>query len=112
MSKFTIKDSGKREQYQSGMVRDITEEKTDYSLVFDGPLIERLAVHLTKGAKKYTKRNWMKANGQEELDRFKESATRHFIQWSRGDLDEDHFAATIFNLNAYEYLKHKLEGQS
>lgn len=112
MSEFKIKDSGKRAEYKSGMVRDLTEDKIDYSLVFDGPLINRLAVHLTKGAKKYNKRNWLKANGQEELDRFRESAVRHFMQWYYGENEEDHFSATVFNLNAYEYLKEKLNNES
>ncbi len=108
---FTIKDSGQRQQFSSGMQRDVTTEKTDYSLVFDGPLLERLAVHLTKGARKYDARNWMKATGQEELDRFRSSAVRHFVQWLRGDQDEDHFSATVFNLNGAEYVKAKLEGK-
>ena len=60
---FKIKDSGERKQFESGMVRDITEGKTDYTLIMDGPMFDRWAVHLTKGAKKYAKRNWMKANG-------------------------------------------------
>jgi len=108
MSQFKVKDSGKRQTYNSGMVRDVTEDKIDYSLVFDGPLVKRLALHLTKGAQKYDKRNWLKAGGTEELERFRESAVRHFTQWLYGDVDEDHFSATVFNLNAYEYLKDKL----
>lgn len=105
--KFVIKDSGKREQFESGMVRDTTGDKIDYMLVLDGPMFERWAVHLTNGAKKYAKRNWMKAAGDEELNRFKESALRHFIQWLHGDRDEDHAAAIIFNINGVEYVKEK-----
>ena len=54
------------------------------------------------------KRNWMKAREQEELDRFKESALRHFLQWYDGDTDEDHAAATIFNMNGAEYVKEQI----
>lgn len=108
MSGFAVKDSGKRTQFDSGMVRDITDGKTDYALVLDGPMFERWATHLTKGAVKYEKRNWMKAEGREEYDRFRESAFRHFLQWYRGETDEDHAAATIFNLNGAEYVKTKL----
>lgn len=104
-----IKDSGKRKSFASGMVRDITEGKTDFLLTRDGPMYERWAVHLTNGAKKYAKRNWMKAQGQEELERFKESALRHFEQWLRGDEDEDHASAVYFNINGYEYVKGKLK---
>lgn len=100
-----MEDSGKRLEFASGMVRDTTEGKTKYHLVLDGPMFERWAVHMTKGANKYTDRNWMKANGNEEYDRFKESAFRHFMQWYRGDTDEDHAAATFFNINGAEYVK-------
>jgi len=100
-----IKDSGKRKEFASGMVRDVTEGKIDYTLAFDGPMFERYAKHLTKGAVKYSKRNWMKAKGQEELDRFRESALRHFLQWCRGETDEDHAAAVFFNINRAEYVE-------
>lgn len=105
---FVIKDSGERKAFSGGMVRDITEGKTDYSLVLDGPMFDRWAVHMTKGASKYAKRNWMLATGQEELERFRESALRHFIQWYRGAIDEDHASAVFFNVNGHEYVKGKL----
>lgn len=106
---FVIKDSGKREQFSSGMVRDISGNKTDYTLILDGPMFERWAIHLTNGAKKYAKRNWMKAAGEEEYNRFKESALRHLIQWFHGERDEDHAAAVFFNINGAEYVKEKME---
>ena len=104
MTDFEIKDSGERQEFDSGMVRDTAEDKIDYTLAFDGPLLDRYAAHLTEGAKKYAKRNWMQARGPEEMARFKDSATRHFRQWLRGDMDEDHFAATVFNMNGFEYV--------
>src|SRR3990167_11259897 len=105
---FEVKDSGKREEFESGMVRDTTEGKTDYMLAFDGPMFKRWAEHLTKGAKKYEKRNWMKAQGQAELDHAMESLGHHFIQYLDGDKDEDHAAAIFFNINLIEYIKEKL----
>jgi hypothetical protein len=105
---FVIKDSGTRQTFASGMQRDVTEGKTNYLLVRDGPMLERWAIHLTNGAKKYNKRNWMKGAGQAELDRAKESAARHFEQYIRGDVDEDHAAAVFFNINQIEYLKGKV----
>lgn len=102
---FVVKDSGQREQYDSGMVRDTAEGKTDYTLVLDGPMFERWAEHLTKGAVKYAARNWMKAAGDAELERFKQSALRHFLQWFRGDVDEDHASAVFFNINGAEFVK-------
>lgn len=108
MRDFEVRDSGKRKRFESGMQRDVTEGKVDYSLLLDGPMFERWAAHMTKGAEKYEKRNWMKAAGQEELDRFRESAFRHFLQWMRGDVDEDHAAAVIFNLNGAELVKERM----
>lgn len=110
---FTIKDSGKREEFASGMVRDTTDGKTNFLKVFDGPMLERWAVHLTKGAVKYPDvkigvANWTLAAGEAELQRAKESATRHFFQYMRGDKDEDHAAALYFNVNLMEYVKGKL----
>lgn len=105
---FTIKDSGKRLEFDSGMVRDTTEGKIDYTLALDGPMFKRYAEHLTKGAVKYERQNWMKANGPQELERFRQSAFRHFLQWYWGELDEDHSAATWFNMNAAEYTKEQI----
>jgi len=111
LPRFTIKDSGKRESFASGMVRDTATDKVTYSLIMDGPMFSRWAVHLTNGAKKYAARNWMLASGQPELDRFRESALRHFIQWFRGDRDEDHAAAVYFNINGAEYVEEKINAK-
>jgi hypothetical protein len=109
VSGFTIKDSGKREEFTSGMVRDVATDKIDYTLVLDGPMFKRWAQHLTAGAKKYAKRNWMQASGTAERDRFKESALRHFIDWYYGKRDEDHGAAVMFNINGAEFVDERLE---
>lgn len=103
-----MKDSGARQEFKGGMVRDIADNKTWWSLVYDGPMLKRWAEHLTKGARKYEKRNWMKAEGVEELERAKDSAARHFAQWMAGAVDEDHAAAVMFNINLAEYVKERL----
>lgn len=102
---YEVKDSGERMEFESGMVRDTSEGKADYSLVYDGPMLDRWAVHLSKGADKYTPRNWMLARGEEEMARFRASAARHFAQWMNGETDEDHAAAVFFNINGFEYVK-------
>ncbi len=108
---FATKDSGTREDLAGGMVRDSETGKTDYTLAFDGPLFVRWCELLTRGAIKYQPRNWMKAllsrikpDREKTKERFKRSATRHFMQWLRGDRDEDHAAAVVFNLNGYEAM--------
>jgi hypothetical protein len=108
LSTFVVKDSGERQEFSNGMVRDVEDNKIDYTLVLDGPMFDRWAEHLTKGARKYSARNWMLASGQTELERFKRSALRHFLQWFRDDVDEDHGAAVMFNINGAEYVKGKL----
>ena len=107
MSEFEVKDSGTREEFEGGMVRDTTAGKVDPTLVLDGPMLERWAEHLSKGAVKYSKRNWMLAKGDTEYERFQESAFRHFLQWMRGDRDEDHAAAVFFNINGAEYVRER-----
>ncbi len=107
---FVIKDSGERQEFSSGMVRDTAEGKTDYTLIMDGPMHDRYAEHLTKAAvTKYGARNWMKARTLEEQERYRVSGARHMRQWLRGDRDEDHAAAVMFNLDGYEYVQLRLD---
>ncbi len=113
---FTTKDSGKRQNYKSGMVRDIQEGKPRYDLIIPlgskRHLLKRWAELMERGMAKYGYRNWEKANSEEEMLRFKASAWRHFMQWNDGETDEDHAAAVLFNINAYEYLKEKCGSSS
>lgn len=114
MDNFSIKDGGQRQEFASGMVREPADDKTDYTRILDGPMYDRWAIHLSKGAIKYPDRqpglaNWTLANSEIELVRFRKSAMRHFRQWMRGDTDEDHASAVFFNLNAAEYVKDKLK---
>ena len=107
---YSVKDSGTRQEFTSGMVRDTTEGTIDYRRVLEGPMIDRWAAHLELGAVKYPDvapgvANWTLAEGAAELERFKASAFRHFVQWLRGDVDEDHAAAVFFNVNGAEYVK-------
>ena len=109
--KFEVKDSGARASLGGGMVRDTEEGKVDYTLIMDGPMYDRWAVHLTRGAIKYAKRNWMQiaaATPEEQvaaLERFERSAARHLRQYLAGHRDEDHAAAVFFNLNGAEYVR-------
>lgn len=104
---FETKDSGKRIDYPSGMRRDIADNKPRYDLIPLAPL-RRVAELYARGAIKYGDRNWQLANSPEELERFKASAYRHFMQWANGEVDEDHMSAVVFNLFAYEVTKEKL----
>lgn len=107
---FKTIDSGKRIKFKDGMMRDISENKVRYDLVYL-PMLKRWAELMGRGAKKYGERNWEKANTQEALDRFKESAFRHFIQWLEGEIDEDHASAVFFNISGAEMITEKLYGK-
>jgi len=108
---YTTKDSGKREEYSTGMRRDTQEGKPRYDLLYL-PMMKRRAELLERGAIKYGERNWEKASTEEELNRFKASAFRHFIQWLSGEEDEDHAAAVTFNIDAVEMIKEKMLNES
>ena len=122
---FVVKDSGDREQYASGMHRDTSVGKLRPDLIKDGPMYLRWVALMTRGAIKYDARNWMKAAGQAEYDRFLESADRHYEIWyfwrkygvniedwenpTNEPLKEDHAAAVIFNMNGTEYTADRLD---
>jgi hypothetical protein len=112
---YTVKDSGERLRFGSGMQRDTTVGKLNWLLIRPGPMLRRWAQHLSTAAAKYDTerepgepRNWQLAEGMAELERFQESAARHFEQWLNNERDEDHAAAVFFNINGAEYVRDKL----
>jgi len=115
---FLTKDSGERKSFESGMNRDSDNNKPKFDLLipkgqaYEDTLLYRWAMLLRRGADKYGIRNWELANSAEEMERFKSSASRHFIQWMSELKDgEDHAAAILFNINAVEFLKQKLQNK-
>ena len=108
-----LKDSGQRLLFASGMVRDVDDSKPAFDLVipegipYNELMLTRWAELLRKGAIKYERRNWEKADSDEELERAKASAFRHFMQWFTGETDEDHAAAVFFNINEVETIRYK-----
>lgn len=107
---FILKDSGQRKTFSGGMERDVGDDKPNFTLLYY-PMLKRWASHMAKGAKKYGKKNWMKAEGQEELERFQESAIRHMYQWLNGEVDEDHASAVFFNITGAEYVRSKMNAK-
>lgn len=109
IKKFKTKDSGKRVKFDSGFQRDVNTGKPRFDLI-PHELLTRLAELYTRGAEKYDAQNWRKATTEEEVNRFKESAWRHFVAWSAGIEDEDHAIASLWNIISYEWhTKHKNE---
>ena len=111
--KYETKDSGARQEYESGMHRDLEDGKPRFDLLipegvpYADQMLTRFAALMERGAVKYTARNWELASGPDEMARFRSSALRHMMQWIMGEQDEDHAAAVFFNVTAAETLAHK-----
>jgi hypothetical protein len=92
-----VKDSGKRQEFATGSVRDTREGKGRFDLIPTDAL-RRLAKHYENGAMKYGDRNW--EIGQ-PLSRYLDSAFRHLVCTLEGMTDEDHPSAVSWNAFAY-----------
>lgn len=114
MKKYTTKDSGKREEYSTGMRRDSRDGKPNLycwipkDIPYKDQLWTRIGELATRGAEKYGLRNMDLARTEEELERFKTSALRHMMQWLCEEDDEDHAAATFFNILQAENVKWRM----
>jgi len=121
VNNFVVKAGGPQTVGAGGMVRSSDAGKVDYTLALDGAMFRRWAEHLDRATKPrgdfpgYAKRNWMQATkGTPEerlavMERAQVSAFRHFLQWLRGEADEDHGAAVFFNINVYETVKESMQ---
>lgn len=105
---FETKDSGKRQEFSTGMRRDVQDDKPRYDLL-DRAMLKRWAELMARGAIKYGENNWRKAETQEEMDRFDASLLRHTFQLLDGDRSEDHGAAIMFNVAGREMVLAKLQ---
>lgn len=103
---FITKDSGARKEYWNGFVRDDDGTKIRYDLI---PLdmLKRLAELYTRWAEKYGDNNRQNAQW-EDINSFKRSARRHFVQRQNWERDEDHGIAVVWNIIAYEHLLHNV----
>jgi len=89
-----LKDSGERQNFQSGAVRDTAADK---------PLLELLPPWalfawgwiMDAGAKKYAVRNWERGM---PISRYLSSAQRHIQAYMAGFRDEPHLWQALWNL--------------
>ena len=106
ITKFdSVKDSGKRQEFSTGAVRDIQIGKGRFDLLPPRAL-KRLAKHFENGAKKYGDRNWEKGM---PLSRYIDSALRHLFAIQEGNQDEDHKAAVCWNILCLIELEERIE---
>jgi len=101
-----MKDSGKRQQFNDGAVRDTADGKSRPDLISPFFMM-RLGNWLMLGAKKYCERNWEKGIPN---SRCLASLMRHICQYVMGNQDEDHLAAmacnVMFLMHNEEAVKH------
>lgn len=98
---FVTKDSGQREDFETGARRDVQAGKPRFDLIPVGPLT-RLAELYARGAEKYGDHNWQKGM---PYRRVYASLFRHLMQWATGDRSEDHLAAVVFNAFALMFYE-------
>ena len=91
-----VKDSGVREEFDTGSNRDTRTGKGRFDLIAPAAL-KRLAQHYENGAVKYGDRNWEKG---QPVSRYLDSAIRHLYAYLAGSRNEDHLAAVAWNAMA------------
>lgn len=94
-----VKDSGSRQEYESGARRDNSENKGRMDLL-PAESILRLSRWYEWGAKKYGDHNWERGM---PISRYLDAAIRHIFKYVAGCNDEDHLSAGVWNLLAIMY---------
>lgn len=91
---MAILDSGERTEFATGAVRDMHTGKGRMDLLPVTAIIE-LSKHCEEGALKYGERNIDKGIPQHSLI---DSGLRHLFKYLRGDCDENHLRAALWNI--------------
>lgn len=90
----TLPDSGVRESFSTGSVRDSREKKGRFDLI-PPRAQKRLALMYEMGAVKYGEGNFLLG---QNFSRMLDSALRHLNQFKEGDQSQDHLASSVFNI--------------
>nr|DAY68082.1 MAG TPA: hypothetical protein [Caudoviricetes sp.] len=72
---------------------DLFAYAADYANAID--VIFEVSKHFEEGAKKYGENNWQKGIPESS---YIDSAVRHYLKWLRGDKDERHDRAFVWNI--------------
>ena len=85
-----------RMNYVVGYLYDALKEFLKQSDFADIPtMVLELSVHFEQGANKYTEDNWKRGI---PVNCYIDSAIRHYLKWLRGDTDERHDRAFVWNI--------------
>lgn len=103
--KFVVKDSGERQEFETGAIRDMQAGKGRYDLI-PPIMLKRLATHYEEGGRKYGDNNFRVGI---PIKRYLDSAIRHIEKYRMGIDDEDHIIAAIWNLSAIIETEHLVD---
>ena len=92
-----ILDSGERQFFDTGSVRDTSTGKGRFDLL-PWDAIQEVARIYEEGAHKYDERNWERG---QPLMRYLDSAARHLGKLMAGHQDEPHAAQAAWNILGY-----------
>lgn len=101
----SLKDSGERQDFGTGAVRDTQQGKGRYDLLPPTALFA-IARVFEEGAKKYEARNY---EAGIPLSRYVDSALRHLLKHLEGHRDEPHMAQAGWNIMAYIHTATMIE---
>lgn len=81
-------------------ITDMLYDALDHfaNIAYEGDIetmLLEVAKHFEEGAKKYGENNWQKGI---PVNCYIDSAVRHYLKWLRGDKDEPHDRAFVWNL--------------
>ena len=100
-----VKDSGIREEMETGSVRDTQVGKPRPDLIPPTTLL-KLGIHYEQGARKYDPSNWKRG---QHISRYIASFDRHWLKWKAGICDEPHLMAAIWNLFSIDWTLDAIE---
>lgn len=89
-----LKDSGTRQTFSTGAVRDAQENKGRFDLIPFWPLLAYATI-MEAGAKKYIANNWRKGM---PISKYINSAERHLEKYKAGFRDEPHLWQSLWNI--------------
>lgn len=89
-----FKDSGTRQQFGQGAVRDAATGKGRFDLVPQAPIFLLARVY-EMGAAKYASRNWEKGM---PIGKMIDCAQRHLAKYQMGLRDEPHLSQALWNI--------------
>lgn len=99
-----LHDSGTRQQFEGGGVRDTAEGKPRFDLLwpkdvpYEAQFLTQVAQVLQQGAEKYEPRNWELFHTEEAREHAQGSLGRHYANYMAGSTDEPHLILMACNL--------------